>query len=108
LVNDALYGSWYRRAKGWACLDARTGKLRYQLKDLAKGSVLFADRRLYCLSEEGDMALLKPTPQGFEYAGRFRLVPERQSDVWTHPVIWEGRLYLRYHETLFCYDIRAR
>ena len=108
LGDGVLYGSWYRRAKGWACLDTRTGRVRYDLKDLAKGSVLAADRRLYCLSEAGEMALLKPTPPGFEYAGRFRLVPGRPSDVWTHPVIWDGRLYLRHHESLFCFDIRSR
>lgn len=106
-VGDALYGAWYRRGKGWACLDVRTGAVRYQLNDLAKGSILYADGRLYCLSEEGEMALLKPTLTGFEYAGRFPLVADRKSDVWTHPVILDRRLYLRYHDTLFCYDIRA-
>ena len=27
---------------------------------------------------------------------------------WAQPVICDGRLYLRYHETLYCYDIRAK
>ncbi|MGD0089007.1 MAG: PQQ-binding-like beta-propeller repeat protein [Planctomycetota bacterium] len=106
--DGVLYGSGYRREKQWAALDARTGAVRCQLKDLAMGSVLYADDRLYCLSQQGEMALLKPTPTAFEYAGRFRLVPEITSDAWTHPVILDGRLHLRYHETLFCYDIRAR
>jgi len=106
-VGDALYGSWYRSRKGWACIDVRTGAVRYETTALAKGSVLYADERLYCLSEEGDMALLKPAPQGFEFTGRFRLVPGRQNDVWTHPVIHGGKLYLRHHETLFCFDVRS-
>jgi outer membrane protein assembly factor BamB len=107
-LDGSLFGSWYRNSKGWACVDARTGQVRYQTDVLAKGAILYADARLYCLSEEGDMALLKPTPNAFEFAGRFRLVPERKSDVWTHPVILDRKLYLRYHETLFCYDIAAR
>lgn len=106
LVGDTLFGSWYGR-RGWAGLDARTGALRCQTQELAKGAVLYAERRLYCLSEEGEMALLNPTAKGFEFAGRFRLVPGRTSDAWTHPVILDGRLYLRYLETLYCYDIRA-
>ncbi len=106
-VGDALYGAWYRRRKGWACIDARTGVVRYETSALAKGSVLYADQRLYCLSEQGEMALIKPTPQGFEFKGRFTLVPGRQNDVWTHPVIFRGRLYLRHHETLFCFDVKA-
>lgn len=107
LVDGALVGSFYR-GKTWASLDARTGETRAQIKDLAKGSVLWADGRFYCLSEEGEMALLKSTPQGFDVAGRFRLVAGRKTDVWTHPVILDGRLYLRFHETLFCYDVRRR
>ena len=107
-VGDALYGAWYRRRKGWACIDARTGVVRYETSALAKGAVLYADQRLYCLSEQGEMALIKPTPEGFEFTGRFTLVPGRQNDVWTHPVIFRGRLYLRHHETLFCFDVNAR
>jgi len=105
-VNGALYGAYYRQ-KGWACLDGRTGQVLYRTKELAQGSVLYADGRLYCLSQEGEMALLKPTPHGFEFTGRFRLVPARTDDAWTHPVILDKRLYLRYQDTLYCYDVQA-
>jgi outer membrane protein assembly factor BamB len=106
-VDDSLYGSWYRRGKGWVCLNARTGAIRYELNDLPMGSVLYADGHLHCLSQEGEVALVKPTADHFEVDGRFRLVPERKDDVWTHPVILDRKLYLRYHDTLFCYDIQA-
>ena len=33
-------------------------------------------------------------------------VAEKVRDVWTHPVLHDGRLYLRYHDTLFCYDVK--
>ena len=89
-------------------MDAATGQPRHTSRDLASGSAIFADGRLYCLSERGEMALLKPAPAAFEFVGRFPLIKERKQDVWTHPVICDGRLYLRYHETLFCYDIRAK
>lgn len=107
-VNGALYAGMYRLRKQWVRLEAATGSVRYQLADFARGPVLFADQRLYCLSEEGEAALLHPGANEFEVAGRFRLVPERKSDAWTHPVIAHGRLYLRYHETLFCYNVRAK
>ena len=106
-VDGALYGSWYRKRKGWACLDAATGVLRFQIDGIDQGPVLYADERLYCLSQTGEMVLLKPDATQFEVAGRFRLVPGRKSDAWTHPVILNGRLYLRYHDTLFCYNVRA-
>jgi outer membrane protein assembly factor BamB len=104
--DGALFGSWYRARNGWACLDATTGALRYETNDLASGSVLYADGRLYCLSQEGEMALLEPTAHRFEFRGRFRLVNKRVTDAWAHPVIHAGRLYLRYHDRLTCYDVR--
>ena len=104
-VGGSIFGSWYRRSKGWACLDPASGKVRYQMKELAMGSILYADERLYCLSQEGEMALLKPTETAFTVMGRFRMVSEKASDAWTHPVILDRRLYLRFHETLFCYDV---
>ena len=70
------------------------------------GAVLSADGLLYCLSQRGDMALLNAAPNGFEFKGQFQLVKESKNDVWTHPVIHAGQLYLRYHDRLFCYDIR--
>ena len=113
-VGDRLYGSGYRRFRHWACIDLATGKTLYSKSDLLKGSVLYADGRLYPLAEDGLMALLEPTAAGFETVGQFRFAqaPEGSKrhprDVWPHPVICDGRLYLRYHDTLCCYDIRKR
>jgi hypothetical protein len=53
------------------------------------------------------MALIRPGTDHFEFHGRFRLVSQHENDVWAHPVILSGRLYLRHHDRLFCYDIRA-
>jgi hypothetical protein len=107
-LHGSLYGSWYRGRRGWACIDGQSGELRYENKETVMGPVLYADGRLYWLSQEGEMALVSLTPQGFVTEGRFRLVPGRPSDVWAHPVILNGRLYLRHHEQLWCYDVRAR
>jgi outer membrane protein assembly factor BamB len=106
-VNGTLYGARYRQARRWVALNAQTGAVRFELQGLAKGAPLWADGRLYCLAEDGEVALLNPTANEFEFAGRFRLVPERVSDAWTHPVIARGRLFLRYHDTLFCFEVRA-
>lgn len=107
LLADAIYGSWYSNGKGWACVDAQSGSVRYESRAMAKGSVLYADNRLYILSEEGEMVLVRPTPTEFDIQGKFQFVQGRRNDVWTHPVIHNGRMYLRYHEKLSAYDIRA-
>jgi outer membrane protein assembly factor BamB len=106
--NGALYGAMYRRKETWVSLDARTGAVQYRLEGLDKGAVLYADQRLYCVSEDGEIALLNLEAEGFEQMGRFQFVAGRKNDVWAHPVIANGRLYLRYNETLHCYDVKAR
>lgn len=106
-VGDELFGSWYRRGKSWAAVDLKTGETRQAIDGLAMGSVLKADGRLYCLGQDGEMALVEPGPEAFQIRGRFRLVPKANNDAWTHPVILDGNLYLRYHETLFCFDVKS-
>jgi hypothetical protein len=105
-VNGKLFGAYYPGRKGWAALEAATGRVLYESRDLIKGAALFADGHLYALSEDGMMSLLEPTDGEFALRGRFRLA-RADNDAWAHPVIHHGRLYLRYHETLHCYDIAA-
>jgi len=107
LVDGRLYGSYYRAKKGWACLDAASGNTLHEFRNLAMGSVLAADGRLYCLSQEGELVLFEPAPNDLVIRGRMRIAPDSENDAWTHPVILDGRLYLRYHEQLHCYDVRA-
>jgi outer membrane protein assembly factor BamB len=107
-LDGKLFGSFYAGRKGWAALDAQTGAVLYDLPDVAKGSVLAAEGKLYALCEDGWMLLLESGEKAFAQRGRFRLADARSRDAWAHPVIHQGRLYLRYHETLYCYDIRAR
>jgi len=107
LVDGALYASGYRKSKSWFCLDWKTGQVRCEQKGLTTGAAIWADGRLYCLAEDGRVALLRPTADALEITGQFRLVPDRKSDAWAHPVLLHGRLYLRYHDALWCYDVRA-
>jgi hypothetical protein len=107
-LDGRIYGSFYPARKGWAALDANTGAVLYDAPDFTKGAVLAAEGRLYALCEDGWMLLLQPGEKSFEVKGRFRLADARERDAWAHPVIHQGRLYLRYHERLFCYDIKAR
>jgi outer membrane protein assembly factor BamB len=105
-ANGRLFGSTYPRRGTWLALDAATGATLFEAPDLVKGSAVHADNRLYVLSEDGWMQLIDPSAGKFEIKGRFQPAPARDRDAWAHPVIHDGRLYLRYHDTLRCYDIR--
>jgi outer membrane protein assembly factor BamB len=105
--DGKLIGSYYPGRKGWAAVDARNGEVLYQAGDIVKGAVLYADGRLYVLSENGWMRLLEAGKDKFTTHGEFRLAAAA-SDAWAHPVILNQRLYLRYQQELVCYDVRAR
>jgi len=104
--NGTLFAAGYRESKWWFAVDWLTGETKYELKDFTTGAAIYADGRLYCLDEKGSVGLLKPGPDRLEIAGRFALVAGKVRDAWTHPVLHDGRLYLRYHDTLFCYDVK--
>jgi outer membrane protein assembly factor BamB len=94
--------------KHWLALDWATGETRGELKELHTGAAVAADGRLYCLGEDGRMGLVTPASEGFRLAGEFRLTPRRVNDAWAHPVLLDGRLYLRYHDELRAYDVREK
>ncbi|MEO8353513.1 MAG: PQQ-binding-like beta-propeller repeat protein [Chthoniobacteraceae bacterium] len=105
--GEKLIGSYYGGRKGWAAIDAQSGEVLYDLPDTAKGAPLLADGRVHAYCEDGSMLLLDPREDRFEVTGRFRFANADDRDAWAHPVIHDGRLYLRYHDRLTCYDIRA-
>jgi outer membrane protein assembly factor BamB len=106
-IGGKIYGSSRRNMAGWACLDFATGKVDYATKSFPLGSSIYAEGHLYCLAENGTMALMKLTEKGFQLAGWFKLA-ENKKDAWAHPVILNGKLYLRYGPNLHCYDIKKK
>jgi outer membrane protein assembly factor BamB len=104
LLNGHLYGAGHE-ARGWFCLDFKTGKQLWQAP--GKGSLTYADGRLYCLDEKGTIWLLKATAEKWDPSGSFRLPRGGKGLYWSHPVVCGGRLYVRHSEQLFAYDIRS-
>lgn len=92
-------------ARGWLALDPKTGEPT-KLSDMPVGSMIYADKHFYCLSERGLMTLQELAADGFKTTGSFQFADGK--DVWAHPVILKGRLYLRFEDALYCYDIKAK
>ena len=105
-----LYVSGARKFKGFFCLDPKTGKARATLAEPSTAAMVYADGKLFVLSgDDGKVLLLKPAADGFQTKGQFTLVEKvKKKDAWAHPVLFGGRLYLRYHDALFCFDVKGQ
>ena len=104
LVDGYLYGF---NDSILTCLEFATGKMMWRDRSVGKGSVTFADGSLYIQGENDVFGLADATPSGYREKGRFR-IPDKGLPSWAHPVISDGRLYVRAQDTLIAYDIKAR
>ncbi|MDR2907191.1 MAG: PQQ-like beta-propeller repeat protein [Bacteroidales bacterium] len=101
--GNYVYGSGQRTT--WYCADWKTGKIMYESKDLAAGNIISADGMLYILSDKGEMALVKPNSQKLDLVSKFS-VTLGTGPFWTHPVIYNGVLYIRHGDALMAYKIK--
>jgi outer membrane protein assembly factor BamB len=107
LIGDTLFAAGYRAQKSWLAVDWATGRTKTEQKALTTGAAVYADGRLYIFDETGTAGMLQPAADGLQVVGRFRPTADRIRDAWAHPVLLAGRLYLRYHDTLWCYDVKG-
>jgi outer membrane protein assembly factor BamB len=104
LIDGYLYGSGdYDRS--WKCLDWETGKQMHESTSIGNGVVISADGLLFCYSQRGELALVQASPSEFNVTGKTR-VSLGSGQHWAHPVIHEGRLYVRHGSVLMAYRIK--
>ncbi len=102
-VGDYLYGSG---GAGLVCMDFKTGARKWQARSVGRGSLVAADGHLYVRGEQGEVALVEATPEGYREKGRFRQPSRSEFKAFAHPIIAAGRLYLRDADVLLCYALR--
>jgi len=124
LVGDHLYGysdgtGGPSGGSGWVCQNFKTGEQVWVEKKLGKGAVgCCTEGLLYCLEESNgknpaSVVLIEASPKGWKEHGRFTLDPQTaqrspKGRIWTHPVVANGKLYLRDQELIFCFDVKAK
>jgi outer membrane protein assembly factor BamB len=104
LIGDHLYGF---SSQILTAMRFDTGEIAWKDRSVGKGSLVFADGHLYCLSEDGIVGLVEATPAGYREKGRFE-IQHGSLKTWTHPVVVGGRLYLRDQDTIFAYDVKEK
>lgn len=71
-------------------------------------SVIYADGRIIWRYDRGLVLLTEATPSGWKVVGKFDQTRYDDGPMWTHPVIHNGRLYLRHNDLLECYNVKGR
>jgi len=107
LVGDYLFGDSDDRGIPF-CAELMTGEVKWKSRGAGKGSacVCAADGHVYVRYADGTMTLVKASPEGFSEAGSFKVPGSGDRPSWAHPVVFDGKLYLREGDKLLCYDLR--
>ncbi len=103
VIDEIIYGSAYK-TKNWYSINTLTGKEKLISSEFGSGVILYADGLFYCYSDKGQIALVKMSPDSFEIISKFD-VPLGSGQHWAHPVIHNGRMYIRHGGALMAYNI---
>ncbi len=112
LVNGYIYAGHGHNRGFPICVEMATGKVAWggDIRNSGSGSaaVLFADGNLYFRYQNGVMMLIEATPGGYKEKGSFQIPqPEKPYPSWSHPVVLDGKLYLREQDALYVYNVRG-
>ena len=111
-AGDRVYG--YSETGGWVCQSFPKGdEIWSDQKTIAGGAHVRVGTGFYFVTTSGRVAAADPGNAGWVPRGDFALPgvsPLRKANpkiqVCAHPVVANGRLYVRDMETLYCYDLR--
>lgn len=107
LVGDYLYGDSEDRGIVW-CAELLTGDVKWKSRGPGRdsASLVAADDHLYVHYANGTMALVKASPESFEAVSHFEVPGSGERPSWSHPVILDGKFYVREGDVILCYDVR--
>ena len=105
LYHDGyFYGSGDRK-RGWYAIESTSGEIVWS-GPKRTGSLTYADGMLYLYNDNGSMLLIKASPDQYEETGTMQIEGPGPGPHWAHPVVCGGRLYVRYVDELFVYDVK--
>ncbi len=108
LVGDYVYGDSDDAGRPY-CADLMTGDIKWATKGSGQGSavVIAGGDHLYIRYQNGVMALAEANPTAYKEVSTFKIPGSDERPSWSHPVILEGKLYVREQDKILCYDIRG-
>ncbi len=107
-LGDYLYGT---TGQALLCANFKTGEIKWENRSIGTASLCFADGRLYLHGENGEVALVDPSPDEYREKGRFTPAEQPKhgnpmEKAWAYPVVANGHLYIRDHGNVWCYNVK--
>jgi outer membrane protein assembly factor BamB len=120
-VDGYLYGSSGRQpdSADLRCIELATGKVKWSEPELTRTSLLYADGHFVCLTEAGQLLLIKANPEKFDPVAK--VIPTAKEDpvggldlpdhklliypCWAAPILSHGLLYIRGRDQLACLEL---
>ena len=108
LVGDHVYGDSDDKGTPF-CADLMTGEIKWKSRGSGKksASIAAADGHLYLRYSDGKMTLVEANAEAFVEKGSFKVPGSGERPSWAHPIILDGKLYLREGDKILCYNIRS-
>ena len=108
LIGEYLYADTNDGGTPY-CAELMTGKQQWKERGSGSGSAAMtaADEHLYIRFANGKMVLAEANPKAYKEISSFKIPGATgKPPSWSHPVVCNGRLYLREQDKIFCYDIK--
>jgi len=105
LYDGTVFGTSDNK-KQWVGVDFETGKTLFTSRVLKPGSLILADNKFFLYSDVGELALAQPSKNGFEIISRSTIPTGKAVMAFSHPVIHDGVLFIRYNNDLWLYKVR--
>lgn len=88
------------------CLDLLTGEEKWSTTEFGSGQFIYVKPYFLSLDIRGNLYLFKADPSGHKLISSLsKIIKTDSARAWSKPVIARGKLYLRYANQLYCYDI---
>jgi len=87
------------------CVDLKSGVVKWEKAGFGAGNVLIAGDKLIALADDGQVVIVKVSPDSYQELGRFKAL---EGKCWTTPALADGKLYVRSTKEGACFDLGSR
>lgn len=101
-LDGYVYGS---NGDMLSCVELKTGKPAWRERSM-KGSVVYADKKIIFRHEQGPVVLLAANSEAYTELGRFEQPQRSDRPAWAHPVVADGKLFLRDMDKMLVYKLK--